>query len=93
MTTTKFDSAGNPCNLLYVPAGETRWTPSKDGVLVEFCGAGCAVKSTSRLVGWPEVAKRAAGNPAFAAPWAACLAARTKPPRPVRRTLIPPATR
>lgn len=73
MTTTKFDGAGNPCHLLYTPAGETRWTPTPDGVLVGFCGAGCTVKSSGQLVGWDDVAKRAAANNDFSAPWAACL--------------------
>ncbi len=69
----RFDADGRPCQLAYTPAGETRWTPSKDGVLIEFCGKGCTVKSAAQLIGWSDVAKRANDNPDFAAPWFACL--------------------
>ncbi len=73
ITSPRFDAAGNLCQLAYTPAGETRWTPTKDGVLIDFCGKGCTVKSAAQLIGWSDVAKRANDNPDFAAPWFACL--------------------
>lgn len=43
----------------FTPPGESTYTPTTQGVVVEFNGSGCAVQSYSSIVTWPEVEIRA----------------------------------
>jgi hypothetical protein len=59
----------------YTPAGESTYTPTPEGVVVNFNGAGCAVPSSTKLVTW-ERAEELAKNADFGGGYRAALANR-----------------
>lgn len=45
--------------VIFTPAGVTSYTPTSEGVLVEFCGQGSSIKSSKNLVSWQDAEKKA----------------------------------
>jgi len=38
----------------FTPAGESSYETTPEGVIVRFCGQGCSVKSSTKLVSWQD---------------------------------------